>query len=85
MQAYWIYRFISPKLFGLNVSVLLLGLWCLLPAISQAEMSDGTSAQMRQLAQLPNTLRWITWKRSGMGRWPMTVNIRKCWSFPSSL
>jgi high-affinity iron transporter len=52
MQAHWIYRFISPKLFGLNVSVLLLGLSCLLPAASQAEMSDDGSAQMRQLAQL---------------------------------
>lgn len=52
MQAHWIYRFISPKLCVLNVSVLLLGLSCLLPATSQAEMSDDSSAQMRQLAQL---------------------------------
>ena len=52
MQAHWIYRFISPKLFVLNVSVLLLGLSCLLPATSQAEMSDDGWAQMRQLAQL---------------------------------
>ena len=52
MQTHWIYRFISPKLFVLNVSVLLLGLSCLLPATSQAEMSDDGWAQMRQLAQL---------------------------------
>ena len=52
MQTHWIYRFISPKLCVLNVSVMLLGLSCLLPATSQAEMSDDGFAQMRQLAQL---------------------------------
>ncbi|MFT6491522.1 MAG: high-affinity iron transporter [Porticoccus sp.] len=51
MQAHWIYRFTSPKLFVLNVAVVLLALSCLLPATSQAERSD-SFAQMRQLAQL---------------------------------